>query len=76
MRTTKHMLPTPGQEYEAFWEGFVDCHHGLHHNPYDAVRSKEAEARAWDHGQEACKRNMSATGRSYQRERSALLRQS
>ncbi len=64
MRKTAPMLSTLGQEYEAFWEGFIDCRHGLHHNPYDTVRSMRAEARAWDRGQEACKRILSAIGRS------------
>ena len=47
--------------YEAFWEGFVDYRHGLHHNPY-VVPTQDVESQAWDRGHEAGMRVMRAIG--------------
>jgi hypothetical protein len=65
MNNTDHRLLTSEHApYEAFWEGFVDFRHGLHHNPYDAAPAKETEAQSWDHGQEAAMRVERAAGRA------------
>ena len=52
------------RHYEAFWEGFVDYRHGLHHNPYGAVPTKDV-AQAWDRGQETGLRVTRASERAH-----------
>jgi hypothetical protein len=55
---------TPYDGFEEFHEGFVDFEHGLHHNPYDALLSKDTQAQAWHYGQEAAMRYVQAIGRT------------
>ena len=54
---------TPYDGFKEFHQGFVDFEHGLHHNPYDALPSKDFQAHAWHYGQEAAMRYVQAIGR-------------